>query len=102
MMGPAHFGRGISAESFGVNRVVRSFSFNAQSFVSLRLAVGAAPARIGPAEIARRIGVAATLPFGFVGHDSFRIPIDVRLVVALPLKFFVGCHFFSASLTDRK
>jgi hypothetical protein len=87
MMGPSHFGRGIRAESFGVNGFVRCFSFDAQSFVSLCLAVGAAPADICPPEFARSIRFAATLPFGFVGHNTFRIPIDVRLALALPLKF---------------
>ncbi len=81
MMGPAHFGGGISAESFGVDGFVRGFSFNAQSFVSLRLAFGAAPAHIRSAEIARSVGVASTLPFGLVGLDSFRVPIDVCLVL---------------------
>ena len=88
-MGPAHFSRGISAESFGVNGIVRSFSFDAQSFVSLRLALGAGPARIRSPEIARSVRVAATLQFGLVGLDPFRVPIDVCLPLALPLKFFV-------------
>ena len=88
-MGPAHFGRGVRAESFGVNGFVRSFSFDTQSFVSFRLAVGAASAHVCSSEIARSIRIAPTLPFGFVGHDTFRIPIDVRLALALPLKFFL-------------
>ncbi len=81
MLGAAHFGGGISAESFGVDGVVRGFSFDAQSFVSLRLAFGAAPAHVGSAQIARSVGVAATLPLGLVGHDPFRIPIDVGLLL---------------------
>ena len=81
MMGPAHFGGGISAESFGVDGYVRGFSFDAQSFVSFSLAFGAAAAHIRSPEIARSVGIAATLPFGFVGLDSFRIPIDVCLVL---------------------
>jgi len=81
MVGPSHFGGGISAEAFRVNGFVRGFSFNAQSFVSLRLALGAAPAHVGSAEIARSVGVASTLPFGLVGLDSFRIAIDVCLVL---------------------
>ena len=80
-MGPAHFGSGVSAGSFGVDSFVGGFSFNAQSFVSLCLALGAAPAHVGSAEIARSVGVAATLPFGLVGLDSFRVPIDVRLAL---------------------
>ncbi len=99
MMGPAHFGGGISAESFGVDGFVRGSSFDAQSFVSFSLAFGAASAHIRSSEIARGVGVAAALPFGFVGHHSFRIPIDVGLVlrsrirIALPWRFFPGCHF---------
>ena len=81
MMGPAHFGGGIRAESFGVDGYVRGFSFDAQSFVSFSLAFGAAPAHIRSSEIARSVGVAAALPFGFVGHHSFGIPIDVCLVL---------------------
>ena len=88
-MGPAHFGRGIRAESFGINGFVRSFSFDAQSFVSLCLAFGAAPAGVCSSEIARSIRIAPTLPFRLVGLDALRIPIDVRLVLALPLKFFL-------------
>ena len=89
MMGPPHFGGGVSAESFGVDGFVRGFSFDAQSFVSLRLAFRAGSAHIRSPEITRSVGVAATLPFSLVGHDSFRIPIDVCLVLALPLKVFL-------------
>ena len=81
MMGPAHFGGGISAESFGIDGFVRGFSFDTQSFVSFSLAFGAASAHVRSSEIARSIGVAAALPFGFVGLHSFRIPIDVCLVL---------------------
>jgi hypothetical protein len=88
-MGPSHFGGGISAESFGIDGFVRGFSFDAQPFISFRLAFCSAPARVRSSEITRGVGVAATLPFGFVGHDPFRIPIDVRLALALPLKFFL-------------
>ena len=81
MMGPAPFGGGVRAKSFIDDGFVRSFSLDAQSFVSLCLALGAAPARIRSPEIARSVGVAAALPFGLVGHDSFRIPIDVCLLL---------------------
>ena len=81
MMGPAHFRGGVSAESFGVDGFVRGFSFDAQSFVSLCLAFGAAPAHVRSTEIARSVGVAATLPFSLVGHDSFRIAIDIGLLL---------------------
>ena len=81
MMGASHFGGGIGAESFGVDGYVRGFSFDAQSFVSFGLALGAAPAHIRSPEIARSVGVAATLPFGLVRLDSFRVPIDVCLVL---------------------
>jgi hypothetical protein len=81
MMGPSHLGGGVSAESFGVDGFIRGFSFNAQSFVPLRLAVGAAPAHVRPVEITGSVGVAATLAFGLVGHDSFRVPIDVCLLL---------------------
>ncbi|MEY2520645.1 MAG: hypothetical protein QOF24_2404 [Verrucomicrobiota bacterium] len=81
MMGATLFGGGIRAESFRVNRFVRGFSFDAQSFVSFRLAFGAAPAGVRSPEIARSVGVAATLPFGLVGHDAFRIAIDVGLLL---------------------
>ena len=77
MMGPAHFGGGVSAESFGVNGFVGRFSFDAQSFVSFRLAFGAASAHVRSAQITRSIRVAATLSFGLVSHHSFRVPIDV-------------------------
>jgi hypothetical protein len=80
-MGPAHFGGGIGAESFGVDGYVRVFSFDAQPFVAFSLAFGAGPAYVGSAEIARSVGVAATLLFGFVGHYAFRIPINVGLVL---------------------
>ena len=80
MMGSSHFGGGVSAESFGVDGFVRGFSFDAQSFVSFRLALGAAPAHVRSAQIARSVGVAATFPFGLVGDDSLRIATDVRLV----------------------
>ena len=80
-MGPAPFGGGIRAKSFIDDRFVRGFSLDAQSFVSLRLAFGAASAHIRSSEIARSVGVAATLPFGLVGHDSFRVAIDVGLVL---------------------
>jgi hypothetical protein len=80
-MGPAHFGGGVSAESLGVDGFVRGFSFDAQSFVSLGLAFGAAPAHIRSPEIARSVGVAATLPLGFVSHDAFRVAIDVCLLL---------------------
>ena len=81
MMGPAHFRGGVRAGSFGVDGFVRGFSFDAQSFVSLCLALGAAPAHVRPVEIARSVGVAATLPLGLVGLDSFRIAIGVCLVL---------------------
>jgi hypothetical protein len=81
MMGPSPLGGGVSAESFGVDRFVRGFSFDPQPFVSLCLSLGAAPAHVRPAEIARSVGVAATLPFGLVGLDSFRVAIDVCLVL---------------------
>ena len=80
-MGPAHFGGGVGAESFGVDGFVGGFSFNAQSFVSLGLALGAAPAHIRSPEIARRVGVAATLALGLVGLDPLRVAIDVCLVL---------------------
>ena len=80
-MGPAHFRGGVRAGSFGVDGFVRSFSLDAQSFVSLRLALGAAPAHIRSPEIARSVGVAPALPLGFVGHDSFRIAIDIGLLL---------------------
>ena len=80
MMGPAHFRGGISAESFGVDCFVRGFPFDAQSLVSFSLALGAASPHVRSAEIARCVGVAAALPLGFVGHHSFRVPIDVGLV----------------------
>jgi hypothetical protein len=80
-MGPAHLGGGISPESFGVDGFVRGFSFDAQPFVSFGLAFGAASARIRSSEIARSVGVAPALPFGFVGYDAFRIPIDVSLML---------------------
>jgi hypothetical protein len=98
MMSPAHFGGGIRPESFGVDGNVRGFSFDAQSFVSFSLAFRAGPAYVGPSEIARSVGVATTLPFGFVGHHAFRIPIDVCLVlrsrfrIALSRRFFPGSH----------
>ena len=98
-MGPSHFGGGISAESFGVDGFVRGFSFDAQSFVSFSLAFGAGSARVRSPEITRSVGVAAALPFGLVGHDSFRIAIDVCLVlgsrfrIALAWWFLPGCHF---------
>ena len=81
MMSPAHFSGGISAESFGVDGYVGGFSFDAQSFVSFSLALGAAPAHVRPAEITRSVGVAPALPLGPVGYDSFRIPIDVGLLL---------------------
>ena len=81
MMGAAHFGGGIGAESFGVDGFVRGFSFDAQPFVSFRLAFRATAAHVRSSEITRGVGVAATLAFGFVGLDSFRIPIDVRLLL---------------------
>jgi hypothetical protein len=88
MMGAAHGGGGVRAESFGVDRFVRGFSFDPQSFIALSLAFCAAPARIRSSEITRSVGVAATLPFGLVGDVPFRIPIDVGLFLALPSKFF--------------
>lgn len=81
MMGPSHFGCGISAESFGVDGFVRGFSFDAQSFVSFRLALGAASAHVRSPEITRSVGIAPALPLGLVGYDSFRIPIDVCLLL---------------------
>ena len=81
MMGPSHFGGGVSAESFGVDGYVRGFSFDAQSFVSFRLPFGAASAHIGSPKIARSVRIAAALQFSLVRHDSFRIPIDVCLVL---------------------
>jgi hypothetical protein len=89
-MGPAHFGGGVSAESFGVDSFVGRFPFEAESFVPFRLAFGAGSAHVRSSEIARSVGVAAALPFGFVGYDSFSVPIDVcpvlgcRLRIALP------------------
>jgi len=80
MMGPSHFGGGISAGSFGVDGFVRGFSFDAQSFVAFGLAFGAAPAHVGSAEIAGSVGVAATLPFGLVGDHALSVPVDVCLV----------------------
>ena len=79
-MAPSHFGSGISPESFGVDGFVRRFSLDAQSFVSFGLAFGTASARVSSPQITRRIGVASTLPFGLIGHNSFSVPIDVRLV----------------------
>ena len=81
MMGPAPFGGGVRAKSFIDDGFVRGFSLDAQSFVSLRLAFGATPADVRSAEIARSVGVAATLPLGLVGHDSFRVAIDVGLLL---------------------
>ena len=97
MLGATHFGGGIRAESFGVDGFVRGSSFDPQSFVSLGLAFRAGPAHVGPPEVAGSIRVAATLPFGLIGHDSLRIPVDVGLVFgrririapALPGKFFL-------------
>ena len=110
MMGAAHFSGGVRPESFGVDGYVRGFSFDAQSFVSFSLAFGAGPAHVGSAKITRSIGVAAALPFGFVGHHSFRIPIFVclvlrsciRIALALPWRFFPGCHFLYVSLSREK
>lgn len=81
MMGPSHFGGGIGAEPFGVDGFVRGFPFDAQSFVSLSLALGAASAGIRSPEITRSVGIAPALPLGLVGYDSFRIPIDVGLLL---------------------
>jgi hypothetical protein len=81
MIGATHFGGGVSSKPFGVDGFVGGFSFDAQPFVSLRLALGAAPAHIRSPEIARSVGVAPALPLGLVGLDSFRVPIHVRLVV---------------------
>ncbi|HYJ04292.1 MAG TPA: hypothetical protein VEX43_04120 [Chthoniobacterales bacterium] len=81
MMGPSPFRGGIGTESFGVDRYVRGFSLDAQSFVSLRLAIGAASAYIRSPKVARSVRIAAALQFGFVGFDSFRIPTDVCLVL---------------------
>ena len=81
MMGPAHFSSGVGAESFGVDGFVRGFSFDAQSFVAFSLLFGPGPTHIGSATITRSVGVAATLPLCFVGHHSFRIPIDVGLML---------------------
>ena len=81
MMGPAHFRGGVRAGSFGVDGFVRSFSLDAQSFVSLCLALGAAPAHVRSAQIARSVRVAATLTFGLVSHDSFGITIDIGLLL---------------------
>ena len=95
MMGPSHFGRGIGAESFGVDGFVRGFSFDAQSFVSLSLPFGAGSAHICSAQITRSVCIAAALHFGLVGHDAFGVAIDVclafrsRVILALPLKFFL-------------
>ena len=80
-MGPAHFGGGIGAEAFGVDRFVRGLSLDAQSLVSCRLTLGAASAGIRPPEIARSVRIAATLLFGFVGYDAFGIAIDVRFLL---------------------
>lgn len=106
MMGSAHFGGGIGAESFGVDGYVRGFSFDTQSFVSLSLAFRAASARIRSSEIARSIGVTAALPFGFVGHHSFGIPINVCLVVRVRIAFawrlFPGCHFLYVCVSREK
>jgi len=87
MMGPPHFGGGIGAESFGVDGYVRGFSFDAQPFVAFSLAFGAAAAHVGSAKIARSVGSAAALQFGLVGLNSFRIPIDVCLVLRIALAF---------------
>ena len=119
-MGAAHGRGGVRAESFGVDGFVRGFSFDAEPFVSLRLALGAAPAHIGSSQITRRVGVAAALTLGLVGHDSFRIPIDVCLLlgsgtgVATPSStarlflvlawrwmFFLGCHFARLDSPER-
>ena len=81
MMGPAPFGGGVRAKSFIDDGFVRGFSLDAQSFVSLCLALGAAPAHVRSAQIARSVRVAATLTFGLVGHDSFRIAIDIGLLL---------------------
>ena len=81
MMGSAPFGGGVRAKSFIDDGFVRGFSLDAQPFVSLRLAFCAAPAHVRSAEIARSVGVAAALPFGLVGHDSFRVAIDVGLLL---------------------
>ena len=97
MMGPSHFGGGVSAESFGVDGFVRGFSFDAQSFVSLSLAFGAASAHVRSPKVTRSVGVAATLPFSLVGDVSFRVPVYVGLVlrirITLPWCLFPGCHF---------
>jgi hypothetical protein len=81
MMGPSHFGGRVSAGSFVDDGFVGRFSFDPQSFVSFCLALGAAPAYIGSAQIARRVGVAPTLAPGLVGCDSFRVPIVVCLLL---------------------
>ena len=81
MMGASHFGGGIGAESFGVDGFIRGFSFDAQSFVSFSLAFGAASTQIRSSRSREASAVAAALPFGLVGLDSFRIPIDVCLVL---------------------
>jgi hypothetical protein len=81
MIGPSPFGGGIGTESFGVDSFVRGFSFDAQSFVSFSLAFGTAPAHVRSPQITRSVGVAATLQFGFVGLDSFCVPVDVCLVL---------------------
>lgn len=79
-MGPSHRRGGVSAETFGVDGFIRGFSFDAQAFVSRRLALGTAAAHVGSAQVTRSVGVPATLSLGLVGHDSFRIPIHVRLL----------------------
>ena len=81
MMGPAHFSGGIGAESFGVDGFVGGSAFDAESFVAFSLAFLPGPAHIRPPEVAGGIGVAAALPFGFVGYNSFRIAIDVGLLL---------------------
>ena len=81
MMGAPHFGGGISSASFGFDCFVRNLSFRAQSFIPFRLAFRGASAHIRSAEITRSIRIAAALQFGLVGHDSFRVPIDVCLAL---------------------
>ena len=115
MMGPSHFGGGIGAKTFGVNGLVRGFSFDAQPFVSFSLAFSAASARIRSPEIARSVGIAPTSQLGLVGLAAFRVPIDIGLALgrrigatgwlagwatsirllalALPWIFFPRCHF---------
>jgi hypothetical protein len=80
-MAPSLFCRSISSESFGFDCHVRYCSFDAESFISVSLALFAASSPVRSSQVTRSVGIAATLQFGLVCFYSFSIPVYVRLML---------------------